>query len=504
MNYVWRMKGLIRKDLLILYLIVLLGSFLRLQGVFTNSFAFTYDVGRDMLALWDIVYFHKITLIGATTGLPGIFYGPWWYFLLTPFFIIFSGNPQGIALTMGLIGTASIIPGYFLGKRLGGKFLGLAIAGLISISPNLISLAAQIWNPNIAPFFVILILLLLSRIYLSDKKEKSKYYFLLGFLLAFNADLEIVFGLLLSIGIVLSLIFTLKRKISLKNIVFLVSGGIVVLSPRIFFELRHQFLMTKSLFGFFAKGGGGNQASSLAELFTNRVSIMLDQVNSSLAGGNELIGILILLLISLTLLFVYRKVDVLTKNFINTSVIVIFVFLFGTIFFSHDIWPHYLVGLPVFYILLFSISLYLLSKKLSSNLVPGLILFFVIVLNLNPVKLIQDLSKPLWQGDAAVYRNQLAIIDYVYKESNGKAFKYVAYTPPVYDYTYRYLFMWRGQQKYHYLPSAQSSIAYFILEPDYQYPSRLLEWLRLREGDGKIIKSEKLSSGIIVQTRLVK
>lgn len=254
MNYVWRMKGLIRKDLLILYLIVLLGSFLRLQGVFTNSFAFTYDVGRDMLALWDIVYFHKITLIGATTGLPGIFYGPWWYFLLTPFFIIFSGNPQGIALTMGLIGTASIIPGYFLGKRLGGKFLGLAIAGLISISPNLISLAAQIWNPNIAPFFVILILLLLSRIYLSDKKEKSKYYFLLGFLLAFNADLEIVFGLLLSIGIVLSLIFTLKRKISLKNIVFLVSGGIVVLSPRIFFELRHQFLMTKSLFGFFAKG----------------------------------------------------------------------------------------------------------------------------------------------------------------------------------------------------------------------------------------------------------
>ena len=77
----------------ILILVIAVGAFLRLQGVFTNSFAFTYDVGRDMLALWNIAIVHKIPLIGPIIGgnsasdLPGIFYGPWWYYFLTPFFI---------------------------------------------------------------------------------------------------------------------------------------------------------------------------------------------------------------------------------------------------------------------------------------------------------------------------------------------------------------------------------------------------------------------------------
>src|ERR1035437_9037364 len=118
----------LKKEYLLLYIIVLIGAFLRLQGVFTNSFAFTYDVGRDMLALWNIAYLHRIPLIGATTGLPGVFYGPWWYFLLTPFFIIFSGNPQGIAFVMSLIGILSIIFAFILGQRLGKNFLGFSLA----------------------------------------------------------------------------------------------------------------------------------------------------------------------------------------------------------------------------------------------------------------------------------------------------------------------------------------------------------------------------------------
>ena len=113
---------------------------------------------------------------------------------------------------MALVGIASIILAYILGKGLGGNFLGLSLAALVSVSPNLISLSSQIWNPNIAPLFVFLILLLLVKIYAKDKKGKLRYYFFLGLLLALDIDLEIVFGLLLSIGIVLSVIAVLKKK----------------------------------------------------------------------------------------------------------------------------------------------------------------------------------------------------------------------------------------------------------------------------------------------------
>lgn len=490
-----------KKEFLILYFLVLIGAFLRLPGVFTNSFAFTYDVGRDILALWNIAYLHKIPLIGATTGLPGVFYGPWWYYLLTPFFIVFSGNPQGIALIMSIVGIISIIFGFILGKKLEGSFLALLISSIISVSPVMVSLSSQIWNPNIVPLFVILALLVLLKIYIPDKKNKSKYYFLLGLILAFIIDLEIVFGFLLSIGIILSVILTVKRKIPIKSIFYFVFGGLIILAPRIFFEIRHQFIMTKSFISFFSSGNSSHGVSTILNTFISRLNILFDQFNSTLAAENKFIGLFILLFISFTLLFLYRKTDILIKNFINTSVIVIFIFLLGTIFFSHNIWPHYLVGVPVFYILLFGISLYLLSKKISKNLVSALILLIVVVINFNPVNLIQSINRPLWEGDAAVYRNQLAVIDYIYSDANGRKFKYIVYTPPVHDYTYQYLFKWYGPKKYNYLPSSQANLAYFILEPDFQYPSRLTDWLKQREADGKVIKSKTVKGGIIVQTR---
>src|SRR5947208_1108732 len=88
----------------ILGIIILLGSWLRLSGIFSNSFAFTYDVGRDMLEIRNIVVNHHLTLIGQTTGIQGIFYGPWWYYILVVPFTLSGGNPQGIAFFIALTG----------------------------------------------------------------------------------------------------------------------------------------------------------------------------------------------------------------------------------------------------------------------------------------------------------------------------------------------------------------------------------------------------------------
>src|SRR3989338_2214356 len=91
----------------LVFIILLIGSWLRFSGILSNSFAFTYDVGRDMLAVRNIIVDHKFSLIGPTTGVEGIFYGPWWYLILSIPFFLFSGNPQGIAFFMGLIGVAA-------------------------------------------------------------------------------------------------------------------------------------------------------------------------------------------------------------------------------------------------------------------------------------------------------------------------------------------------------------------------------------------------------------
>lgn len=496
------MKRFLRKELLVLYLIIVLGALLRLQGVLTNSFAFTFDVGRDMLALWNIVYVHKIPLIGATTGLPGVFYGPWWYYMLSIPYFLFSGNPQGIALTMSLIGILAIIAAFFVGRKAGGNFLGLCFSAFIAVSPVLISLSSQIWNPNIAPLFVILIIYVLTKIFSFNKKNNQKYYFLLGLLLALNIDFEIVFGILLLLGVFISLILINYKNISFKSMAILISGGLIIFAPRMLFELRHQFIMTKSFISFLTTSGdSSSDASSFFAIIINRVNIFFNLFNSTLAAENKTFGLLIIIFISAALLFFYKSAKKPVENLFKTSFIVLVTFLIGTVFFSHDIWPHYLVGVPVFYILIFSCCLYLVSKRFTGLFMP-IVALIIFLINLNPIALAQNYNKPLWEGDSSVYRNQLAVIDYVYKHANKKEFKYVVYTPPIYDFSYQYLFKWYGPKKYHYSPLSQSNLAYFILEPDLQYPSRLSDWLKQREKDGKIIKEEKVKGGIIVQTRV--
>jgi 4-amino-4-deoxy-L-arabinose transferase-like glycosyltransferase len=495
------LSSFFKKEFIILYVVILIGAFLRLEGVFTNSFAFTYDVGRDMLSLWEIVYNHKIILIGATTGIPGVFYGPWWYYLLSPFFLIFSGDPQGIALIMAIIGILSIPLFYIFGKRRGGRFLGLSLALLTSVSPSLISLSSQIWNPNIAPFFVLLVLLVLERIYTLKNKVKSYYFFALGLLLALNIDIEILWGILFSIGVLVSFFILYRKSVNLKKILYLFFGALIILSPRIIFELRHSFIMTKSFLAFLSDKTI-DQKVDFYRFLENRTLFHIDEFSKTFIQANNIISILIFVFTIFIAILLYKKGSLLIKQFTLTSIIILIVFYVGSFIFPHALWPHYFVGLPIIYILLFCLSLYLLKVKLKNNLIPGLILAVLFVLTINSMSVIQNLNKPLWQGDASVYRNQLEVIDYAYMEANGKPFKYVTYTPPVYDYTYQYLFKWYGKNKYKYEPVVEAPTAFFILEPDPGYEDRANQWLKQREGDGKIIKSTTLKSGIVVQTRV--
>ncbi len=491
-----------KKENLVFLVILIIGSVLRLEGVLNNSFAFTYDVGRDLLSLWDIAYNHKLTLIGPTTGIQGVFYGPWWYFILLPFFVVFVGDPQGIAFTMSLFGIASIILSFYLGKKIGNSFLGISMALLTAISSTLISLSSQIWNPNIAPLLVLVTFLVLERIYVLKSKANLRYFFILGLLLALNIDIEILWGFLFSLGIVFSCLVILKKSIKIKQILLFLLGGLFIFSPRIIFELRHSFLMTKSALSFLSAKTLEDKLD-LYHFLENRVLTYFDSFSNTFLPARGYLELILLILIAVTLLLFYKKAQKIIKDFILTLIITLVVFFIGTLIFTYAIWPHYLVGLPVVYIFLLSISLYLFSKNTKNYLVSILILIILFVVNFISFSFVKNFQRPLFEGDAAVYRNQLAVVDYIYKDVKGENFKYELYTPPVFDNTYQYLFIWYGEKKYGYTPVKKADIMYCIIEPDEGYPDRPKWWLEAREEDGQIIGSKLLKGGVTVQKRLV-
>jgi len=490
-----------------LLIILTIGSWLRLSGIISNSFAFTYDVGRDMLAVENIVINHKITLIGQTTGIEGIFYGPWWYLILSVPFFIFSGNPQGVVFFMGIIGIVTILLSYIVGKKIGGVFLGITFSTLISISPLMVSSSSQIWNPNLIPFFLVLVLLALYSLCLDNKQKIYRLinFLLLGLLLGFIIDMEIVFGVLFFLGIFASLIFIFKKKLTIKQIAIFLLGLLIIFSPRIVFEIRHNFLMTKAFIGVFSNGLMSARDFSILDVLFSKLSSLFNLWNATLAGQNSMVGFILIILVFLSLLFFYKKIENTQRKFIKIILIVIAVFLIGITFFNQAVWPHYLVGVPVFYIILVSLIINAVRIILKNNWVIFLILLAIFWINLSPIKIVENIRKPLWEGDAAVYRNQVAVIDYIYNDAGGKDFKYIVYTPAVHDYSYRYLFSWYGKKKYRHVPVQKNTgLLYVILEPDYDLPFRLKDWLRDREGDGIIQKEKLIKGGITVQTRTLK
>src|SRR3989339_1471952 len=82
----WKMKKIL------LIAILALALFLRTYRV-ADFLGFWFDQGRDAKVVWDIWHSGKLTLIGPTTGIEGIFLGPFYYYLITPAYILGGGNP---------------------------------------------------------------------------------------------------------------------------------------------------------------------------------------------------------------------------------------------------------------------------------------------------------------------------------------------------------------------------------------------------------------------------
>lgn len=495
-------------ELTILLLCIVVGSYLRMKGAYTNSFAFTYDVGRDLLNLKEIVATHKVPLIGFTTGLPGLFYGPWWYYILLIPFILSSGNPQFIAYFIAASGTLTIILFYFLGKRIQDRTLGLCLAALSAVSPALVAVSAQIWNPNLAPLFLILLLILLYRVQSPMNVHKRIFlYMSIGFLLGLILDMEIVFGTLIIVSvIVLSIIYYISSKHKrnffpiIINCVSTASGIIITLLPRIIFELRHEFIMTKNLIRVIRTTGGDyNLASSIYKSFDANINLFSFSIANSIFSLT--IFIFILLIIGMCIL--YKKFDKSTRFYIQVCLCLILTFFIAISLFKQDVFGHYLVGLPVIFILFTTLIWKQVYNTVRYKKITILLFLLLIIVNINIPRIMQELRYGEWVGDVSVYRNQLHVVDYIYQDAKGKPFNYVVYTPPVHDYTYQYLFQWYGTKTYGYVPSkSKASLFYLIIEPDKEYPFRINEWLNQRKNDGVFINEIKLPGEIVVQKRI--
>lgn len=120
-------------------------------------FAFNYDQGRDFLAVSKIIWEKDLVLIGQTTGLHGIFYGPWWYYFLAPVVFVSGGDPQKVAIFFAFLGILSIVALYLLLRVLTNNIIiSLMLATIASFSNLWMFGSTSVWNPSLTPIFLMI------------------------------------------------------------------------------------------------------------------------------------------------------------------------------------------------------------------------------------------------------------------------------------------------------------------------------------------------------------
>lgn len=423
-----------KKDLIPIIIIVLVSLPIKLQGILKGYFAFTYDQGRDFIEVSKILG-GNLTLIGPTTGIHGIFYGPWWYYFLAPILFFAKGDPKIVAVVFGLISIATLVALYLLTlKIIGNKLISLLVILIVSASSSWIVLTL-IWSPTLTTILLVFYFMILLGI---SKSPTRINFFIYGVVLMLIADTSASFTAFI---VPFSLIITplVFRNILLrKELVFSYLGVLVVASPRIMFEIKNKFLMSKTFLSFLNEPKVYGPTTQIQERIVFRANDYLEMFSELFAKNSKSVSILILfaLIIVLTMILRTRKLRTLISNdflFKYTTLLTLATFVYFVLY-PDNVWRYYLVGVPIAILVLFSFFLKYLLKILRTQIVV-LCIIALLVFNIQPKLFIFDNK---WQGSGADYVNQVRVLDYI-SEQNPRNYTIQFFTSSMIDYPFMYL-----------------------------------------------------------------
>lgn len=242
---------------LIFFLVIILPFIISIKPIIGGHIAFWYDPARDLLLAWDNL--RKPTLIGPPTGIPGIFYGPYWIWILSMGLLV-SKDPRVVVFVTQMMPYFIIMPYilYRLSSAVFNRRISVILWLLFIFAFS--SYSFQIWNPHLAPLiFLMYVYVFTSTDLTLVKLKKSHKFFLSGILLGLLLNFHLSFGTAILLASVLHLVLTLilqlvKKKhdllLSLRNWFIaqglFFTGLVIALSPILLFEYRHGFNQIKA------------------------------------------------------------------------------------------------------------------------------------------------------------------------------------------------------------------------------------------------------------------
>ncbi len=466
--------------------IFVLGIFLRVYNI-PNTLLFHLDQGYHGLAIKEIWENKRIALLGHRTDAEGIFHGSFFYYFMLPLYLVSRWNPAGVSILLAALDSFSIFFIFLIGKNLFDENIGLVAALFYATSYSLISYSRWLSNVTPIPFFSTVFFYLLIKSYKDNLWFFPFACLFLGLITQFNGAIGFFFlpPLIFFFYLLRKEIFKKKRYL-LTSVVFF----LLPILPLIFFDLRHNFLVSRSILRLFSGFGGSFDFN----IYILKFSILKTEIVNLLSYKFPLITFTLL---TLTVWAIWQ-LRFEKKEFKQVKILLVMLLIpFLTLFaYPEGISGFFIVGILPLFILFFSWGVWNWGKKKIFRSVTIILVFFIIFLNLYHW---QGFLRPGFNLIPIGTRNLITLgdrikaVDFMYQKSDGKLFRTIIYIIPYFqEEPWDYVFSWYGKPKYGYLPNSQAAKTFVIYEPDYDFPYRLDDWLvRIEKDHGKVISSFK-------------
>jgi len=449
--------------ILVLALVIGLPFVFVLRDVAIGAISFWYDPARDLLLA--LANLKNPTLIGQPAGIPDIFYGPYWIWILS-LVLIFTHDPRFVVFFVLTLPYFIIFPFILcrFSKTFGkATFISLWLLFILSFSQY----SDQLWNPHPAPLlFLILIYLALFKD--SLKKLGILKIVLVGICAGLVMNFSLSFGMGVAFGMVLFYLidgFT-EHKFSffkiLKTLTLFILGLVIVFLPTIFFEFRHGFQQTQSMIFTFTQSFLYNSAV-VGQVGLRGDSIILhfvDVINRILripAKATFLLSLFSLAYFIKLLRGNKLKLEASEQKLLLLLSCVVIGILFTYLGTKNPVWVYHFIGVEIIFLLFIG---FIVSKIwYLRNL---LIVWTFILLITFTASFVRNLNNDPLEGSNLASKEN--IVKFIYSDSAASAFSYTAYSPAIYTYDYDYLFAWLGP-KSGYVPDSlnPTSMTYVIV-----------------------------------------
>ncbi len=425
----WNLK--VGKIIFILLLgVLLLASILRFYKL-DQYMTFLGDEGRDAIIIKDMVEGKHFPLIGPPTSVGNIYLGPLYYYMMFIPMAFFNLNPVAASGMVAAIGVLTVGFIYYLGKIWFGKEAGLIAAFLYAISPVTISYSRFSWNPNPLPFFALVVIFSLYKMH---QKGNFLWLSLTGATLAAAAQMHYLALILIPIAGILWILELLQRRTNKsrpKNILLGTILGVAVflavMSPLVWFDLRHNFLNLKAINQLFTntqtfKGSLTGNILKLPTIYSDKL------IGRYMTGENFYLSGLVSLLIILALVF--------NSNW-QTVVLGVWLFigLSAISFYQQDIYDHYLGFLnPAPFLLFGSLA----SVRISTTKIVRWIINISLILLLIVLTVVNLQKNPQQFPPNNQLKKTEDVARFIIDKSSRQPFNFALLAKNNYDSAYQY------------------------------------------------------------------